>query len=104
MATPRKTLRHRWNPRNLLAFAITLVTVGIVVAGAGFGRTTVSASASGPVHYQQVTVASGDTLWDIAGRAGSSADRRDLVERIRDLNGLGARAIQPGQVLRVPMD
>lgn len=50
-----------------------------------------------------VIVSSGDTLWDIASRYRKPGeDVRDVVDRIREVNELGAGHIQPGQGLLVP--
>lgn len=96
--------RYRWNPTRLLMSALFVLTVVGIVGGLGFDRLAVSAEAGRSPHYREVTVAAGDTLWAIAGRLDIPGDRRDVIERIRDLNGLGARSIQPGEVLRVPTD
>jgi nucleoid-associated protein YgaU len=51
---------------------------------------------------QSVVVQPGDTLWSIAGRAAGSADVRDVVDRIQELNGLHGTVLMPGQVLELP--
>ncbi len=100
----RTSRRLRWNGRRFTVNLMFLLTVGLAVAGVGFGVLTVSADNGTRRHYSQITVASGDTLWDIAGRLPIQGDRRDTVERIRQLNGLGARSIYAGEVLRVPAE
>lgn len=49
-----------------------------------------------------VVVQAGETLWQIARTIDPAADPRELVSRIRDLNGLGAETVVPGQSLVVP--
>jgi LysM repeat protein len=49
-----------------------------------------------------VVVEPGDSLWSIAERTAPSTDPREVVGRIRDLNGLRSNLIQPGEVLLVP--
>lgn len=95
---------YRWNPWRLAVNVVVLTVVCLVAVGFGFQARTASADSVRARHYQQVTVAVGDTLWDIAGRLPVKGDRRDVVERIRQLNGLGVRPIYAGEVLRVPLD
>lgn len=51
-----------------------------------------------------VTVASGDTLWDIAGRhAEKNEDLREVMFRITQANNLESKRLYPGQVLKIPL-
>ncbi|MGE5589145.1 MAG: LysM peptidoglycan-binding domain-containing protein [Bacillota bacterium] len=100
----RNSRRLRWNGRRFAVNILFLLTVSLAVGGVGFGVLTASAENGAQRHYGQVTVAAGDTLWDIAGRLPVRGDRRDTVERIRQLNRLGTRSIYVGEVLRVPAD
>lgn len=51
-----------------------------------------------------VTVAAGDTLWDIAGRCtGAREDIREVIFRIKQENRLKTSYVYPGQVLKIPM-
>ena len=61
--------------------------------------------AATPVYRDySVTVAQGDTLWDIACRhAEGKEDVRLVMERIAKANKLEADHIYPGQVIKVPM-
>lgn len=76
----------------LVALALIALTPGTAAAGSSADGT--------PTH--QVTVAPGDTLWDVAAEADPHADTRDVMAEIADLNGLHDSAIAPGQVLIVP--
>jgi hypothetical protein len=49
-----------------------------------------------------VVVHEGDTLWTIAARQMPGADRREVVEAIRQLNGLDGTRIEVGQQLILP--
>ena len=51
---------------------------------------------------QSVVVQQGDTLWSIARDVAGSADAREVVDRIQQLNDLHGTVLQPGQVLELP--
>ncbi|MDT0200904.1 LysM peptidoglycan-binding domain-containing protein [Nocardioides sp. AE5] len=50
-----------------------------------------------------VMVGYGETLWDIAGGLAASGETRDMVERIKDLNGLDSSMVMAGQEIHVPV-
>jgi len=76
-----------------------LASVAIVVTGAASSR----AGRPAPAPPPRVTVAPGDTLWDIAERVGPpGADLRSTVDSIAARNGLGSVDLAPGQVLDIP--
>ena len=58
-----------------------------------------------PVYKEYtVTVAEGETLWEIAGRhTEAREDVREVIFRIEQANKLNSKRIYPGQVLRVPL-
>jgi nucleoid-associated protein YgaU len=88
--------RVRW--ALLAASAVALLGVGYAREAAGsplVGGPTQAAS-------EPVTVAPGDTLWDIASSRYPDADVRQKVYEIEQLNGLNGPAIQAGQHLRMP--
>jgi LysM repeat protein len=99
---------HRWHPEESLLWrgrwvvlailAATLLTLAYTQA-AGVGPI---AGEGGPVRYETVTVAPGDTLWTIATRRYPDADAREKVGEIEQANGLSSPVIEPGQRLRVP--
>jgi predicted Zn-dependent protease len=54
-------------------------------------------------HYTTVTVRPGDTLWNIAAAHTSAAGNlQETVDRISEVNHLGAGSLQPGDHLRIP--
>ena len=58
-----------------------------------------------PVYKEYtVTVAEGETLWEIAGRhTEAREDVREVIFRIEQVNKLNSKHIYPGQVLKVPL-
>lgn len=58
-----------------------------------------------PVYKEYtVTVAEGETLWEIAGRhTEAREDVREVIFRIEQANKLNPKHIYPGQVLKVPL-
>ena len=55
-------------------------------------------------HNYSVTVAQGDTLWDIAWRhTENKEDVREVMHRISRANALQSSYIYPGQVLQIPV-
>ncbi len=57
---------------------------------------------SGEAQVDVVTVAPGDTLWDIAADATAGGDVRSMMEEIRELNALDSSVVYSGQDLLVP--
>ncbi len=55
-----------------------------------------------PAQTAVIEVGAGETVWDVAQRVAPKSDQREVVERIRQLNGLAGSAVQPGQQLQVP--
>jgi hypothetical protein len=93
---PRLTRRGR---AVVVLGLLTLLLVG------GFTLGRASSQAAGPSAHRPlptVTVAPGETLWQIAARVDPSADRRALVDQIEALNHLRGDQIVTGQQLRLP--
>jgi hypothetical protein len=78
---------------------VALVTAAVVVGS--------KASADGPQALTPVdtyTVASGETLWEIASSLASPGEStRSLVGRIIDLNGMESAAIDAGDQILIPV-
>lgn len=82
---------------------VLAMLLALVVAGFTLGRA--SSQAAGPeVHrpLPTVTVAPGETLWQIAARLDPTGDRRALVDAIESLNHLRDDRIVAGQQLKLP--
>jgi Tfp pilus assembly protein FimV len=73
------------------------------VAGLWAGTAAHAGSQHPTPEFRKYEVRPGDTLWAIAGRiAGSEGDPRPVIDVIEDANSLEG-ALQPGEVLRVPV-
>lgn len=92
--------------RGKVVFGMFL-TLAVIFAWVFFGSGTADASAelsgSNGSGTSVVVVQSGENLWSIAQGINPSGDPRDLVMRIREINGLGAEHVFPGQSLIVPL-
>ncbi len=81
----------------LLAFAL----------GVWFAAGSVATQEAGVEQVEVVTVAPGETLWDIAAEAVATTGEGnvgDMVERIQDMNSLDSSMVNAGQTLRVPAE
>jgi len=74
----------------------------LMVAGFTLGRASSQAAGPAARPLPTVTVAPGETLWQIAARVDPGADRRALVDQIEALNHLHGDQIVAGQQLRLP--
>ncbi|GAB7006266.1 LysM peptidoglycan-binding domain-containing protein [Nocardioides sp. AN3] len=79
----------------LVGFMVALVA-GFVLAG---GSTASEHSES----TTTIQVGPGETLWDIAQSVAVKGHTADMVEHIKELNGLKGSALQAGEELRVPL-
>ncbi|MBN6041605.1 LysM peptidoglycan-binding domain-containing protein [Amycolatopsis sp. 195334CR] len=94
-APVRRGVRWPW-------LAAMAVAAGAVVVG--FGVLADAMAAPVPSHTAVVSVAPGETLWDVASRMAPSSDAEAVVERIRTLNNLDERGLVPGLPLEVPAE
>jgi hypothetical protein len=85
--------------RGRLVVILTLLVVAVV----GFSMGRVSSQAAGPARpLPTVTVAPGETLWQIARRAAPHADPRAMVLQLEALNHLHSASVLAGQRLLLP--
>ena len=99
----------RLTRRGRLVRTLALIVLVVALAAISVARLTGEPARAGsgwapPVVTASVVVQPGDSLWNIAQRVAPGSDPREVVIRIRDLNGLRSNLIQPGQVLLVPSD
>jgi hypothetical protein len=90
----------RRGPRALLtavlaAGALAVFLLFLVVAG---GDPTV------PSGITVVEVWQGESLWELASRVAPESPPQEVVNRIRELNGMSGSFVHPGQPLLVPDD
>jgi nucleoid-associated protein YgaU len=97
----------RWHLRDAPLWRFRWVLLAAAVAallGVGYAREAATSPLVGGATpaAETVTVAPGDTLWDIASSRYPGADVRQKVFEIEQLNGLSGPSIEAGQHLRVP--
>lgn len=81
-----------------------ILTLLVLFVWVLFGSGTADASADGGGPTTSVVVVQpGENVWTIAQSVSPGSDPRDLVRRIRDINGIGAEHVFPGQSLIVPI-
>jgi hypothetical protein len=85
----------------VVVFALALLALlAIALLGAGMAG---AASHGGEVATHDVTVAPGQTLWQLSSSAAHGGDVLSMEQRIKDLNGLDADGMLiAGQHLRIP--
>lgn len=82
---------------SVVAFSFISIVVSSVVQAS-------QAPVAESVATTEITVASGDTLWDIAVAVDPSADPRATIDRIERLNAMTpGTVLQAGQSLLVPV-
>jgi hypothetical protein len=93
----------RLTRRGRIVVVLLMLTM-LIVGGFTLGRA--SSQAAGPDAHRPVptvTVAPGETLWEIAARMAPHADRRALVAQIEAINHLSGGHVMAGQQLRLPV-
>ena len=95
----RITRRGRTVLGALLAapIAVALVVSALSAAPAEAGSTVSTAS------FDHITVAPGESLWDLAAWIAPDADPRTVVSDLVALNQLSTTNVQPGQRLAIPL-
>jgi hypothetical protein len=95
----------RLNRRGRLARTLVVLSLAIValaVAGGKAGAQT-STDVAAPAHFITVTVAPGETLWDLASHLADGRDVRGLVADIVEINSLPSVDVAQGAHLRIPL-
>lgn len=97
---PRASVRLTRRGHVALFAASCLALLGIVVGSGAVADAAVGISPEPATAL--VLVEQGDSLWSIASVLDPDQDPRAMVQRIRELNGIGDWPIVPGQRLLVP--
>jgi hypothetical protein len=101
---PRTRLRITRRGRFVLtALVAAPLAVGASLAALNGGAAVASKDASSAA-FQYVTVSSGQSLWDLAEEIAPSADPRDVIASVVDLNRLPTSDVAAGQQLAVPAE
>ena len=100
-APPVAACRRVFLRRRVAALLLgTLAVAGIVV-----GLSLLASAASEPSVPDRtivVEVAPGETLWELAERVAPGSPTQQVVDRIRELNGIRGITVHPGQPLIGP--
>lgn len=89
---------------------LVVFALGVALAfalGVWLATGSVATQEAGVEQVEVVTVAPGETLWDIASAAVAvtgEGDVGDMVARIQTMNNLDSSLVQAGQKLRVPTE
>ncbi|WP_199689789.1 hypothetical protein [Clavibacter lycopersici] len=99
---PRTRLRITRRGRIVLtALVAAPLALGAGLVALNGGAAVASKDAAGTA-FEYVTVSSGQSLWDLAEEIAPSADPRDVIASVVDLNRLPSSDVAAGQQLAVP--
>ncbi len=103
-ALPAMTPRLRLTRRGRIVFGTLLAApLALVLAISAFSSQPAQAgSATSSATFEYVTVASGESLWELAEWIAPESDPRDVIAAIVSLNQLPTTDVHPGQRLAVP--
>jgi hypothetical protein len=84
------------------AVAILVTLLSLLVTGGAWATSHSAPSRGADRNLAQVVVLPGQSLWSVAQNADPSADPRQVMQQIVELNGLAGDVVQAGQQLWVP--
>ncbi len=107
LPAPRLRLTRRGRIVFTTLAAAPLVAV-VVFLGLGnldavAGSNVAAPNSSTTASFTYVSVAPGQSLWQLAEQVAPQADPREVVADILALNGLQSADVQPGQKLAIPL-
>lgn len=82
--------------------AITTTPVLVVMAALALNGGGANAGLDAGVPFEHVTVASGQSLWQLAEEVAPAADPREVITAIMQVNQLVSSDVYPGQELALP--
>jgi hypothetical protein len=80
--------------------AIPLIALALLVGPNVLGAEATGDAGTGEFTY--VSIAPGQSLWQLAAEVAPGADTREVVADILSLNNLSSGDVQPGQELAIP--
>jgi hypothetical protein len=96
----------RLTPRGRGLARLAVVSSLSILLLAGFslfsGATAGSTDSVSTTPYIKITVKPGETLWSIASNLSGSGDRRDLVDKLIEVNRLKSPEVVAGQKIYIP--
>ncbi|HTL39956.1 MAG TPA: LysM peptidoglycan-binding domain-containing protein [Pseudolysinimonas sp.] len=98
--TPRLRLTSRGRTVFSVLAAIPVIAIALLVGPNVLGAQATSTGGTGEFTY--VSVAPGQSLWQLAAEVAPQADPREVVADILKLNNLSSADLQPGQELAIP--
>ncbi len=78
------------------------VAVALAVSALN-GAPAQAGSTISTAEFAHITVAAGESLWDVAAWVAPDADPREVVAQFVSLNQLTTTEVQPGQRLAIPL-
>jgi Tfp pilus assembly protein FimV len=101
---PTTRLRITRRGRRVLTAVVALpISIALGAAIIGGGAALASRDVGAPASsFRTVTVEAGESLWAIAQRVAPTADPRDVVDAIVQLNALNDVTVSPGERLAIP--
>jgi len=98
----RLTRRGRFVFTTLAAIPVLVMVAFGVLNGGQASAGDASQAGSGTAHFRTVTIQSGETLWQLAEETAPTADPRDFVQDVVNLNALDGSGLQAGEQIAIP--
>ncbi|MFT4285127.1 MAG: LysM peptidoglycan-binding domain-containing protein [Protaetiibacter sp.] len=107
--------RARTNPRaprlritrrgRVVLGALLAAPIAVALSLSAFsGQPAQAGSSVSTASFEHISVAPGESLWDLAAWVAPDADPREVVARFVELNQLQTTEVQPGQRLAIPAE
>lgn len=105
-ARPAVRPRLRLTRRGRVVFgALLAAPIAVALTLSAFSGSPAQAGATvSTASFEYISVASGESLWDLAAWIAPEADPRDVVADIVELNQLATTEVHPGQRLAIPAE